>query len=154
VKPATLGSALESIALMPHHVASALGIVERDALHKEIELLVTAYGAKAELEDLIFGFCTAQVPLVNMGVTLGVGSDCYPYTVTRVHIDGNRFWMRRDDYRRSDKNGMSESQEYDYFPKAGGREDEVVKDRSGGWKIRGGSRVHLGSRRAYQDPHV
>lgn len=93
-------------------------------------------------------------PAPGVGATLGIGSDCYPYTISRVSPSGKTFWMRRDNYTRTDQNGMSESQEYDYSSDPNAPEEEV-RMTTRGWRLKGSKyqSVHVGTRRAYSDPH-
>jgi len=53
-----------------------------------------------------------SIPEVGMGATLLLYSDRDPYTIRKV--EGKKLWASRDSYTRTDTNGMSESQEYDY----------------------------------------
>lgn len=52
---------------------------------------------------------------VGVGATHAVGSDRYPYTVVEV-VNERRIVVQRDEFRRTDSNGLSESQEYEYTP--------------------------------------
>tara|TARA_Y100000034_G_C6866253_1_gene394840 strand:- start:8 stop:313 length:306 start_codon:yes stop_codon:yes gene_type:complete len=93
---------------------------------------------------------------VGDGATMGVGSDCYPYTV--VEIKSPRcIIVQSDNYTRTDKNGLSESQEYDYSPNPQGGKVTLTLRSNDRWvrkgeSMRGGSRWTIGSRRAYQCP--
>ena len=94
-------------------------------------------------------------PEVGMGVTMSVGSDSYPGTITRVSKSGKTFWFREDDYKRVDNNGLSESQEYEYFPDESRAERKATLRNYGGFKVSNSDCLHVvvGSRRAYRDPH-
>lgn len=91
-------------------------------------------------------------PEVGMGVTWGAGSDRYPGTISRVSASGKTFWYKRDDFRRTDSNGLSEDQEYEITPNPDYSECRVSWTKRG-WKEVGGGGVGVGFRRAYQDPH-
>lgn len=86
------------------------------------------------------------LPEVGMHATYCIGSDRYPYEI--VAVKGNTITVRRMGYKRTDSNGLSESQSYDYFsqPEA---ETETVKfsRKDGGW-----GRFSLGRANAYFDP--
>jgi hypothetical protein len=92
-------------------------------------------------------------PTVGEGVTQVVGSDRYPFTVTRVHETGLRCWVKADEFKRTDKNGISESQSYEFTPNPDAVEIEL---RWNGvrWASRPASRrtYRIGVREAYLDP--
>ena len=52
-------------------------------------------------------------PTVGMGVTYCVGSDRYPYTVVEV-VSHRKIIVQADQFTRTDRNGLSESQRYDF----------------------------------------
>ena len=96
------------------------------------------------------------VPAVGMGVTACVGSDRYPYTITKV-IDGKTLEIQRDEYHRIDHNGLSESQLYRYKADPTGQKIIITQRNNGLWRqqghpIRGSVPYGIGFRRAYQDP--
>lgn len=95
---------------------------------------------------------TPTEPVVGQGATLSIGSDCYPYTV--IAIKGTTIaFMQADKSTRTDRNGQSEDQSYEYTPNPKG---EVVECRKGkyGWKRKGSSSysITFGKRTMYQDP--
>lgn len=102
---------------------------------------------------------TKIIPVVGMGATISVGSDRYPYTVCEV-ITENRILIQADDYRRTDKNGVSESQEYEYTPQPDSLRIEIKRRKDprylNAWFGKGGKkngeRYYVGSRRCFQDP--
>jgi hypothetical protein len=53
-------------------------------------------------------------PVVGMGVTMCYWSDRHAGTVIAVSESGREVTVQQDKAFRSDKNGMSEAQEYDY----------------------------------------
>lgn len=116
---------------------------------------------------------TFTQPEVGMGVTEGVGSDCYPYTITKVTTSKSgvvTIELRRCDAKATADSDYYGKQEYTYSE----REDDMWRDtwrwdaRSESWRRlvekyeggplvyscppRRGSRIHLGSRRYYQNP--
>lgn len=56
------------------------------------------------------------VPIVGMGITECHYTDREAGTINRVSKSGKTFWYTVDDAERTDKNGMSESQDYTYTP--------------------------------------
>lgn len=90
---------------------------------------------------------------VGQGATYHVGSDRYPYTVIRVLSD-RRVEVQADNYRRTDTNGISESQTYEYTPNPEGRIVVVSRRKNGAWKEVGqdGCGFSFRGRNAYQDP--
>ena len=96
-------------------------------------------------------------PKVGMGATLAIGSDCYPFTICTVGKYGTKYIeVQRDNYKRTDKNGLSEMQTYEYTP------DPIAEKyrytlRKNGRYVRKGlpmkyGGIYIGSRRAYFDP--
>lgn len=96
-----------------------------------------------------------QTPQVGMGATEYVGSDRYPYTVILI-VSPKKIVVRRDDFRRTDNNGMSESQTYDYIQTPDGEETTLTLRRNGRWVPEGTAMKDghwfIGERSAYQDP--
>jgi hypothetical protein len=91
-------------------------------------------------------------PTVGMGVTISVGSDRYPATIIQVTQNGKRIVFQYDTYKRTDDNGMSESQAYEFSPDPNGRVEIATLRKDGRYRITGGKTpVHVGSRDAYYD---
>lgn len=93
---------------------------------------------------------------VGVGATKLLMSDRYPATVIHVH-DENTLVVQMDRYVRSDKNGLSESQDYDYGRNSDGAVYIVTRRKNGRWVTLGESMKHgqrwaIGERSAYQDP--
>lgn len=91
---------------------------------------------------------------VGIGVTEGVGSDRYPYTVVEVRRNGRELVIQRDEFRRTDQNGLSESQEYEYTPNPEGSKVTITLRHDGRYRRKGEDRglFTIGHREAYQDP--
>ena len=86
------------------------------------------------------------------GATIHYGSDAYPYTITKVYKDLKHLEIQEDDYKRTDKNGMSENQEYDYIPNPNGKVYKLRLNKNNNWVTTpGGERVYTGGRRRYYD---
>ena len=92
-------------------------------------------------------------PEVGMGATLVIGSDRYPATVIQVTQNGKRVVIQEDDAVRTDKNGLSESQTYEFTANPNGTIHIVTLRKDGRYRVTGGQTpVHLGSRDKYLDP--
>ena len=94
-------------------------------------------------------------PEIGMGVTEFGFSDRSPYTVVKI-LSPKKIVVQADDYKRVDKNGMSESQAYTYTMNPNGA-TRILTHRKNGWWIPQGSpmkdstRFGLGSRDRYYD---
>lgn len=92
-------------------------------------------------------------PYVGMGATVSFGSDSEPYTVVEVSPSGKRVEIRRCNYRRIDKRGpFTENQEYEITEDENAPSITAKLRKDGRWSTIGRTPVHLGYRRAYQDP--
>lgn len=90
-------------------------------------------------------------PEVGMGATLLMYSDRHAATVTKV-FSPTTIVIQEDNASRTDKNGMSESQEYAYTPNTGAEEVFVTLRKDGRWKVKKSQTVvMLGERDAYHD---
>jgi hypothetical protein len=91
-------------------------------------------------------------PEVGMGATLIHWSDRTPLTITDVSKTAHRIFLQEDSATRTDSNGMSDAQSYDYTPNPDGRTHEATRRRDGSYRIKGGdARVLIGSRSKYHD---
>jgi len=87
-----------------------------------------------------------------MGVTMSVGSDRYPGTITEVSASGKRIVFQEDVATRTDTNGMSESQQYTFQQDPNGSMHIATKRKDGVWRITGGKTpVTVGIRGKYYD---
>lgn len=96
---------------------------------------------------------SGQEPEVGMGVTVFGYSDRHAGTITRVSASKREFWFRHDIAARTDANGMSDSQTYEFTPDPAAPEIRVKLSSSKkhpGWKCEGG-RVAIGYRSEYYD---
>jgi hypothetical protein len=101
-------------------------------------LTAIAYGKNVR-ESLVF---------VGEGATIAIGSDRYPATV--IKVTPCRVTVQRDSFIRTDNNGFSESQEYEYSACPDGEVTVFYKTPRGFQN--GCYRLSLGGRRAYMDP--
>jgi len=95
-------------------------------------------------------------PVVGMGATLYVGSDRYPYFISKV-ISPKEIEVKRANFRRTDKNGFSESQTYEITPNEAASPETFTQRKNGRWiakgtGLRSGSTLLIGRADAYQDP--
>jgi len=92
---------------------------------------------------------------VGQGATYGIGSDRYPYTVVEV-ASPTRVVVQADNYRRTDKNGFSENQTYEFTPNPNACRIVVTRRKNGRWHRQGESTksgaFSFQGRHAYQDP--
>ena len=75
------------------------------------------------------------IPVVGMGVTQCLWSDRHPWEIIEVK-DNRHITIRQLGYKRIDNNGMSECQEYEYFPNEQGQVYRLFKNKHGRWVIR------------------
>lgn len=98
---------------------------------------------------------TQIVPEVGMGATMLMYSDRHAGTIVEVSPSGKSFIFKRDNAKRVDKNGMSDSQEYEYTTNHHASPELVRKAKNGYWYTKGGmkngTQVALGFRREYCD---
>ncbi len=93
-------------------------------------------------------------PTVGMPATIILWTDREPATVVAVSPSGKTLTVRECIARRTDRNGMSEAQEYEYSesPAAPVREFRLCK---AGWREVGsggkGAALRLGTREKYHD---
>lgn len=102
---------------------------------------------------------------VGMGVTFLSYADRNPGTIFRVFAVGKSTMIecRDDDYVRTDKNGFSEAQEYEYKIKVNGSKryfrknaktgfwESVRKNEETGRWIKGSGGIRIGEREKYHD---
>jgi len=110
--------------------------------------------------NVILAATNASVPVVTpvegMGATYFVGSDRYPFHVKTV-ISPREVVLQSATHRRTDNNGLSESQDYEIVPNDNGRTITVTLRKNGRWiekgqKLRNWGTYLLGSAQAYSDP--
>lgn len=94
-------------------------------------------------------------PLVGMGVTICLYTDRHAGTILKVADNGKRFWFKQDKAIRTDKNSMSESQEYRFEPNPDSELQEARLGKDGRWYTTGGKRngtsIVVGHRSEYYD---
>lgn len=93
-----------------------------------------------------------EKPEVGMGATYIGWSDREPFTVVEVSKTGHRIVVQADDARRTDSNGMSECQSYEFTPNPNGHRVVATRRKDGSYRVKGGqTRILLGVRQKYYD---
>jgi hypothetical protein len=103
-------------------------------------------------------------PALGMGVTLLSWTDRDPGTIVGVFTAAKMIKVREDHATRMDKNGLSESQTYQFRPNHTGHVYTFRQNKSGVWeeveynpltnryRKTGGHGLRIGERSAYRDP--
>lgn len=95
---------------------------------------------------------TVSKPEVGMGATISYHSDRSAATIIKVSKSGKSFYIQEDTAVRTDKNGMSEIQEYEFTPNPNGSVYKVTQRKDGSFRLMGDkTRVYIGVRRQYYD---
>lgn len=105
-----------------------------------------------------------SAPAIGMGATILCWSDRHAATITEVFMVGKTQYItvQHDHARRTDQNGMSEAQDYEYERNPAGRRHtfRLVKDEwqevyknheTGRWKKTNSSGLLIGRREKYRD---
>ena len=79
---------------------------------------------------------TEELPAIQVGdgVTINMWSDRHAGTVVFVSKSGREVHVQQDNAKRTDKNGMSESQSYEYERNPNGRVTKYTLRTSKDWK--------------------
>ena len=92
------------------------------------------------------------LPAIGMGATIVYHSDREPATIIQITHGGNRIVVQADIATRTDKNGMSESQTYEFAQDPNGSIFEATKRKDGSYRMKGGKTlIRIGSRQKYYD---
>lgn len=92
------------------------------------------------------------VPEVGQGATLIYWTDRTPATVVAIERNGRLIVVQEDTATRTDSNGMSDAQSYEYERNPNGRTHEATLRKDGSYRLKGGqTRVALGARSKYHD---
>lgn len=93
---------------------------------------------------------SSVTPEVGMGCTILHWTDRSPGTIISIH-GTTKIVVQEDTAIRTDKNGMSESQEYEYSRNINGILYTFRKRKDGSWKNKAGEQLALGYREKYYD---
>jgi hypothetical protein len=115
-----------------------------------------SYGS---FQNLVAGSNPALVPAVGMGATMIMWTDREPFTIIEVRNNSKgvavELVLQADTYTRTDKNGMSESQNYEFTPNPQGHTEIVTRRKNGQWVRKGesikGTKFTIGYRDRYHD---
>lgn len=93
---------------------------------------------------------------VGMGVTCGIGSDCYPYTLIEI-VNERTIIVQEDRSKPEPGSDFYKDQRYAYTPNPNGGTFVLTLRKNGRWVRKGetlnsGFHWHLGTRRMYQNP--
>jgi hypothetical protein len=97
-----------------------------------------------------------RVPEVGDGVTVCYWSDKHAGTIISVSASGKQIVVQQDKATRTDDNGMSDRQSYDYEPDPNGQMWRFSLRKNGRWIEKGGDLYNglscsLGGRHEYYD---
>ena len=104
------------------------------------------------LINLVSGNATQAQPEVGMGATILGWTDRYAATI--IEVLPRQVTVQYDHATRSDTNGMSDAQAYEYTPNPHGRKETYTLRKNGRW-VRKGESLKDGGRLAigYRDHH-
>lgn len=96
------------------------------------------------------------VPEVGMGATVLMFSDREPATVVIIAPNGKQIGIQRDNAKRTDTNGMSESQDWEFSPNPTAAIEYYTLRKNGQWikegnSMKNGEVILLGHRDKYYD---
>lgn len=95
---------------------------------------------------------TSDYPEIGGGVTICYWSDCSPATIIEISRTGHKITIQEDSWKRIDKNGISECQEYEYSADPKGTVHTASLRRDGTYRLSGcKTRVSLKGRRKFHD---
>lgn len=96
-----------------------------------------------------------KTPQVGDGATVLMWSDRHAGTIVEVSPNGKRVGFCQDKATRTDKNGMSDSQDYSYEPDPSAGIQYFTLRKNGAWVREGesikGTRLSIGSRNEFHD---
>lgn len=94
----------------------------------------------------------SNIPEVGMGATIQYYSDRHAATIIQITHNGNRLILQEDLSIRSDTNGMSESQTYEFTTDQKGTVHIATKRKDNTFRLIGQrTLVHVGYRSTYHD---
>ena len=102
------------------------------------------------MTNLIMNSIKPDHPQVGMGCTVLSWTDRNPATIMKVSASGKTFEFTYDEYRRTDDNGFSDHQTYEYKPRPDGVRYTARLTKSGRYKCKGQT-VVVGEREKYHD---
>lgn len=104
------------------------------------------------LQNLMYDTAISAEPTVGAGATIIMWTDRHAGTVIEISKSGHRIKIQEDTTTRTDSNGMSDAQSYEYAPNPDGKVWEATRRGDGSYRLVGlSTRVLLGTRRKYHD---
>jgi len=96
------------------------------------------------------------LPQIGMGVTIGIGSDCYPATIIHVSKNFRKVTIQHDKYTPTDGYEYYKNQVYEYKRDTLGAIEVWTYRKRGIWAQLNSAKaigyLSFNGRRAYQDP--
>lgn len=110
--------------------------------------------AHGSVQNMLAGG-SATKPELGMGATHIGWTDRHPYTIVAV-ISPKEIVVQEDNYTRTGKNGMSESQAYEFIPNPEAEKIPVTLRKNGKWiqsgqSMKNGRKFVIGYRDKYHD---
>lgn len=104
------------------------------------------------LQNLIFDQALDSPPQVGDGATIISWTDRHPATVIEVSKTAHKITVQDDTATRTDTNGMSDAQSYEFSRNPNGKLTEATRRKDGSYRVKGSSqRVLIGHRMRYHD---
>lgn len=108
------------------------------------------------LTNLMASNSKSAEPEVGMGATILMYSDRHAATIVEVNASKTRVGIQRDDAKRVDDNGMSDSQHYEFTPDTSAPVEYYTLRKNGKWVRVGqpqssGAQIGVGYRSEYYD---
>ena len=107
------------------------------------------------VNHLMSGMYKQPDPEIGMGVTVLMWTDRRSGTIVKMSKSKKSLWISRDTVKRTDKNGMSESQEYECTPNMDIPGTEYTLRKNGRYVMKGcdmhGEHLLVGKRNNYFD---
>lgn len=92
------------------------------------------------------------IPVEGMGATEICWTDRHAYTITEVSKSGKKIKVQRDIATRTDKHGMSDSQDYTFKRDENSGTTELSLRKDGKWRVVNGTKVfRIDERAEYYD---
>lgn len=99
---------------------------------------------------------STQIPVVGIGATKYVGSDCYPFTVVEV-VNDRKIVVQPDNATPAEGFEYYSNQVYTFSPRPEAEKITLTLRKNGRWIQEKESiksfGFHIGSRRRHEDPH-
>lgn len=151
------------------HLAKCYAEGVTDGIHPQPQIINEMRRRRLQLQEhgsvqnMMYANAGIDVESIKpgMGATQLLWSDREPFTIVeiiRFKSGKNKGLVKgvivqRDDYVRTDSNGMSEMQEYTYSPNPEAPKITVTLRKDGKWRSTSGGTFLIGRREKYSDPH-